>query len=153
MQRARPRVSGWTTTTGPGWARSPATDPAQGRSRRRTRRSLRGLEHRLPEGEEVRPADAELAHLLHGRLHLRRRLLAFALAGLGLRGEVEDLRPLAVVVTDRHAAGHVRTERGAGVRRHLRHELLDAVGIGDPALHDLDEAGLIGVALEFDGHI
>src|SRR4051794_22953043 len=118
-------------------ARLPTTETATGAPSTSARR----LQQRLPEVEEGRLADAELAHLLHRVLQLARRFLALALAGVGLRGEVEDLRPVAVVVPDHEAAEHVRPERGHDLAGNLRHDLLRPLGVADVPLHDLDEAG------------
>src|SRR4029077_9680221 len=106
----------------------------------------------LPQVKELRLAHVELAHLLHLRSELRRRLLALAFPGVLFRGEVEGHGVGAALVPDPDAAEDLRPERGP-LLRVLRHDLPGPVRIAAPALHDLDEAGLVRVTLQVGGDV
>ena len=119
----------------------------RGRARRRVTgpAQRRGVEPGALEVEELGHADAERVHLLHLGLQLGGRLLALALAGLLLGGEVDRHGVGAAVVGDGDAAEDVGAE-GGPVGGVLGHELAGPVGVAAAALHDLDEAGGVGVA-------
>ena len=82
----------------------------------------------------------------------RGRLLALALAGRLLGGEVQRHRVAAAVVSGGHAAEDLRAERGP-LARVLLHQLPGPVRVAAPALHDLDEAGVVRIADDVDGDV
>jgi hypothetical protein len=53
----------------------------------------------------------------------------------------------------RDAPDQFRTGKAPNLSEFLGHELLGPVGIGATALHDLDEASLVGVALHINSHV
>src|SRR5919108_6219187 len=81
-----------------------------------------GVQPGLGEVEELGLADAEPLHLLHLGLQLRWRLLALALAGLRLGGEVHRHGVGPALVAHGNAADDVGTEGGPR-RGVLAHEL------------------------------
>src|SRR5215213_10734134 len=113
---------------------------------------LRREHERLPEVEELGLAGADLVHLVHGRLKLWRYLLAFALPGLFLGGEVQDHGVRTVIVTHRDAADHVGTKFRPFVCV-LGHQFPCPLRVGATALHDLHEASRVRVALQVESHI
>src|SRR6185312_11245592 len=83
---------------------------------------------------------------------LRRRLLAFAFACRLFGGEVHGHGVGAAFVSHRHAADDIRAKRGplVGV---LRHEFPRPVRVAAAALHHLDEACLVRIAVDVDGNV
>src|SRR6266540_3217697 len=97
----------------------------------------------------MRVADAEVFYLRPPRRPPRGRPLSFPLSGPGPRGEVHRHRVSAAFVSDRHATDDIGAERRP-LLRVLAHELLGPVRIGPAALHELDEAGVVRVAVDVD---
>src|SRR5262249_8826088 len=97
-------------------------------------------------------AAAQLAHLLHLRLQLRRRLFALTFACRLFRGEIQGHGVGPPLVSHRHTADDVRAECGPLVGG-LRHELPCAFRVAAAALHHLHEARLIWIAVNVDGDV
>src|SRR5215203_1885064 len=111
-----------------------------------------GVQPGLLEVEELRLANAQLLHLLHLGLQLRRRLLALAFAGLRLRGEIHRHGVGPTLMTHRHTADDIGTE-GSPRRGVLTHELPRPLRVAAPALHNLDKAGRVRVAGHINGDV